>query len=123
MDVTIESLARGKYLALTTFRKDGTKVTTPVWLVREADTLLVATEATSGKARRIRNNPSVLVGSCDVRGRLTGPQVSANAQLQDPAQTQRTSDVIKRRYGLLGWLFLRRSAGKERVGITISLSA
>ena len=40
--MTLDDLGRSKYLSLTTFRKDGTPVATPVWLVREGDTLRVS---------------------------------------------------------------------------------
>ncbi len=123
MAVTLESLARGKYLALTTFRKDGTPVTTPVWLVREGDRLLVTTQAASGKAKRIRNNGDVLVGSCDMRGRSTGPQVAALARLQSGPETERTTDLVRRRYGILGWLLTRRGRPEDRVGIEITLAS
>lgn len=123
MTVSLESLARGKYLALTTFRKDGTPVTTPVWLVREGDRLLVTTQAASGKAKRIRNNGDVLVASCDMRGRLTGPQVAALARLQSEQETERTTELVRRRYGILGWLLTRRGRPEDRVGIEITLAS
>lgn len=123
MTVSLESLARGKYLALTTFRKDGTPVTTPVWLVREEDRLLVTTQAASGKAKRIRNNGDVLVASCDMRGRPTGPQVAALARLQSEQETERTTKLVRRRYGILGWLLTRRGRPEDRVGIEITLAS
>ena len=117
----LETLARSKYLSLTTFRKDGTAVATPVWLVRDGDTLRVSTQASSAKVKRIRNNPHVLLAPCDVRGRLTGEQVPGTASLQDPAETARTTTLIRRRFGLLGWLFTLRGAD-DRIGLTIRLS-
>lgn len=126
---TLDSLATGKYLSLTTYKKDGTAVATPVWLVREGETLRVITGANSGKAKRIRNNPSVLVASCDSRGRLKGEQVPATATLLDADQTRSTAALIKARYGLLGtilmWLNERQAkrAGQAMdVGISITLA-
>lgn len=119
---TLERLARGKYLSLTTFRRDGTPVATPVWLVRDGDRLVVTTEASSGKAKRIRNNPEVLIAPCDVRGRLTGDSSPARATLQDPAQSAHTADLIRRRYGLLGRLLMMRGRPEDRIGITIELA-
>ena len=66
----IDELSAGKYVSITSFRRDGTPVATPVWLVRRNDELLVLTQAESGKAKRIRNNTSVLVARCDARGRI-----------------------------------------------------
>ena len=118
----LDRLASGKYLSLTTFRRDGTPVPTPVWLTRDGESLLVTTEMDSGKVKRIRNNPEVLVASCDMRGRLTGEPIPARATLQDPDQSMRTADLIRRRYGLIGRLLMMRGRPETRVGITIELA-
>jgi len=125
---SIASLAAGKYLSLTTFRRDGTPVATPVWLVRDGDALLVVTQADSGKAKRLRNDARVLLAPCDARGRLTGEQVEGTATLQDAADTARTAQLVEARYGLLGKLLMwrsRRAARKPgaagQVGIRVSV--
>lgn len=121
MNKHLDEIGRSKYLSLTTQRRDGTPVATPVWLVRDGDQLLVTTQASSGKVKRIRNNSEVLLAPCDARGRLKGEQVPGKASLQDPQQTERTTSLIRKRYGLLGWLLTRR--GKDdRMGITITLA-
>lgn len=123
----VDDLARGKYLSLTTFRKDGTPVATPVWLVRDGDALRVITQADSGKAKRLRNDSRVLLAPCDARGNLKGAQVEGTATLQDATETARTAQLIEARYGLLGRLLMwrsRRSARKPgaagQVGITVT---
>lgn len=121
MEPSCESLAAGTYLALTTFRSDGTPVTTPVWVVGEASRLLVTTQAQSGKVRRIRAHDRVLVASCDARGRLKSAQVPAVAQIQDEVETRRITELIRRRYGFLGWLLTRRGRAEDRVALSISL--
>jgi uncharacterized protein len=40
----------GKYLSITSFRRDGTGVATPVWFIQEGGRLLVQTGASSGKS-------------------------------------------------------------------------
>ena len=49
------SIADEKYIALTTFRRDGTPVSTPVWIVAldEPGTAGFWTSSGSGKAKRI----------------------------------------------------------------------
>lgn len=125
---TLDSLAGATYLSLTTYRKDGTAVPTPVWLVRQADTLRVITQGDSGKVKRIRNNPAVLVAPCDSRGRLKGEQVPATATLLDAQQTEATAELITRKYGLLGRILMWRNHRRARrtgqslaAGISISL--
>jgi hypothetical protein len=63
-----------KYLLLTTFRKAGTAVPTPIWFAEDNDKLYVKTRADSGKTKRIRNNPQVRVAPCTIRGKVTGPE-------------------------------------------------
>lgn len=111
----LATLGQGKYLSLTTYRRDGTSVATPVWLVRDGDRLRVITQADSGKAKRLRNDDRVLLAPCDARGRLRGDTVPGTASLEDPADTQVTARMIEKRYGLLGRLLMwrqRRSAAK-----------
>ena len=110
----IGTLAAAKYLSLTTYRKDGTPVATPVWLVRDGDTLRVITQSDSGKAKRIRNNPQVLLAPCDARGNLKGDSIAGTAALQDPTETARTASLVEKRYGLLGRLLMWRSRRAAR---------
>jgi PPOX class probable F420-dependent enzyme len=125
MDAT--TLAAGKYLLLTTFRRDGTPVATPVWVVGAGSEILVLTGPEAGKTKRLRNNSKVLVAPCDMRGRPTGEAVAASAILQDAAATERTEAAIRRRYGWMARLAFRR-AGRgakpgtpSHVGIAITL--
>ena len=59
MDREIPDSVRGrKYISLTTFRKNGTGVATPVWFGEEDEKLYVMTLNKMGKMKRIRNNPA-----------------------------------------------------------------
>jgi uncharacterized protein len=122
---TLDRLAAEKYILLTTFRKDGREVPTPVWAVRDGDTLAVWTVADSGKVKRIRRSADVTVAPCDVRGRPHGPAVPGHATLSDPAGTRRVRGLIKQKYRLLGRLTLlgsRLRRGEQgTVGIRVTL--
>ena len=96
----LETLAKSKYISLTTYRKDGRPVATPVWLARDGDTIVVLTGPSSGKAKRLRNGGRVLVAPCDMRGRVKGEAVGGTATLQDAAGTAVTHALIRRRYGI-----------------------
>ncbi|MFD5542923.1 PPOX class F420-dependent oxidoreductase [Streptomyces sp. NPDC127079] len=120
----LDRLGAGKYLLVTSYRKDGTPVPTPVWVVRDGDTLGVWTAADSWKVKRIRRRPDVLVGPCDLRGRPTGDPVQATAELADPATTARYRDLVARKYGVTGRLTLlgsRLRRGRDgTVGIRVT---
>ncbi|MCU7820701.1 PPOX class F420-dependent oxidoreductase [Kitasatospora sp. DSM 101779] len=120
------SLAAGSYLLVTTFKKDGTAVPTPVWVVRDGDALGIWTVADSWKVRRIRNRADVLVGPCDVRGRPTGEQVPGTAEICPPERTAAYRTLLRQKYGLLGVLTLLgsrvRRGDRGTVGIRITLT-
>ncbi|MGW7257308.1 PPOX class F420-dependent oxidoreductase [Streptomyces sp. NPDC054834] len=124
-DSSLERLSAGKYLLVTSYRKDDTPVATPVWVVRDGAALGVWTAAESWKVKRIRRRPDVLVGPCDVRGRPSGDQVPATAEIGDAATTERYRGLIARKYGIVGRLTLlgsRLRRGREgTVGITVTL--
>lgn len=121
---TFATLRDAKYIQLTTFRKDGRAVPTPVWLAPDGESLLAFSDATSGKVKRIRNSGRVLVAPCDGRGRTKGPAIEAVATLTDEEGTRRVIDAIRRRYGLqarlLQWFAeLRRKNTERQIGIVI----
>ncbi|MEV8592704.1 PPOX class F420-dependent oxidoreductase [Streptomyces sp. NPDC052013] len=124
-DEVVGRLGAGKYLLVTSYRRNGTPVATPVWVVRDGDALGVWTVADSWKVKRIRNRPDVLVGPCDLRGNPTGDQVPATAEICDRATTARYRALIARKYGLTGRLTLLGSRLRRgldgTVGIRITL--
>lgn len=117
----LDSISAGKYILLTTFRRDGTAVPTPVWFVRQGDVLLITTDGTSGKVKRLRANPRVTIAPCDMRGRPKGDGVEAIAELVDADQTEEITAAVARRYGLLGRLMTRRGSA-TRQGIRVRMS-
>jgi len=105
-EADFKAFEREKYLNLETFRKSGQGVPTPVWFVRDGAALYVNTERTSGKVKRIRNNPRVRIAPCDVRGSLRGDWVEATAAVvEDSSVGQRVSKLADRKYGITKKLF------------------
>lgn len=98
MDVRAHTGFDGKYLGLTTFKRDGTGVVTPVWFVREAGRLLVETDAESYKVKRIRREPMVSVTLCSARGRLLENPVPARAEILPDDEIPRVEELMARKY-------------------------
>jgi uncharacterized protein len=88
----------GRYLSLTSFRRDGTGVATPVWFVEAGGRLLVETDAASYKMRRIRRDPRVTIAPCTATGRLRGIPVPAWAELLPDAEVPRVERLMARKY-------------------------
>ncbi|MCF4136118.1 PPOX class F420-dependent oxidoreductase [Streptomyces sp. Tue 6430] len=124
-DKALDRLGAGKYLLITSYRKNGTGVATPVWVVRDGDALGAWTVADSWKVKRIRARGDVMVGPCDVRGNPTGEQVPARAEICDARTTARYRTLLARKYGVVGRLTLlgsRLRRGPDgTVGIRVTL--
>ena len=88
----------GKYLSLTSFKRDGTGVATPVWFVIDDGRLLVKTGRESFKVKRIRNNPAVMIAPCSASGRLRGEPVPAQAEVLPPGQPDPVERLMARKY-------------------------
>ena len=98
----LQALAATKHVRLTTFKRDGTPVPTPVWLVRDGDHLLVITDASTGKTKRIRHTPRVLLPPSDSRGRVAPgvADVEGTAEIVTaPEEALRLRGLLKGRYG------------------------
>jgi PPOX class probable F420-dependent enzyme len=95
-----DEIGRSKYVSLTTYRKDGTPVATPVWHVTRGGELFVVTEERSWKVKRLRNDSRVRVTVCDVRGRIAPGAASADgtARLLDETGTADVREMLARRY-------------------------
>jgi len=92
-------LGAQRYVSITTFRRDGTPVATPVWVIGHADLLYVWTGAQTGKAKRIRRNPDVTLAPCTGRGKVTGPPVKLRAQIVQAADRPEVWPKFLAKYG------------------------
>jgi PPOX class probable F420-dependent enzyme len=93
----VAALASERYISLTTFKRDGTPVSTPVWVVSDdGHRLLVWSAATTWKVRRVRRDRRVLVAASTFRGRERGDRVPAEARLVPDPGVDR---LLRRKYG------------------------
>ena len=118
---TLEQLGSEKYLLLTTFRKDGRAVPTPLWAVPDGGGLGFWTPTGTAKLKRIRNNGRVTVQACDFRGNPHGEPVEGHARIGDAADRRRVTDGIKRKYGLIGRLTLAGSRLRRGTDGTVAV--
>lgn len=113
------SIQGQKYISLTTFRKTGAGVATPVWFGEEDGKLYVMTISKMGKVKRIRNNPQVQVAPCTIRGKVTGEKFAGIARLLPPEDFARARKTITRKYWL-AWISTPFSRADAFVEITFS---
>jgi uncharacterized protein len=86
----------GKYLSITSYRRDGSGVSTPVWFAAEGDRLLVMTDSKSGKVKRM--NPYVSIALCSGRGKPKAKPMPAHAELLPVSEVERAKRLIRRKY-------------------------
>ena len=82
-DNALHALSRRKIALLTTYKRDGTAVSTPVSVVvdRAGDVAYIRTYSHTGKAKRLRRNNTVLAAPATFRGKPRGPVIHCVAQL------------------------------------------
>lgn len=94
-------LNNARYAALKSFRKSGEEVVTPVWFASDANELYVFTEKNSGKVKRIRNNGSIELAPCSMRGTLKGGWTTATAAIDESRDTlDHVVELLGKKYGL-----------------------
>lgn len=94
-----DSLSRSRYALLRTFRRDGTRVETPIWFVGDGDTIVFRTKV-GPKTKRLNAQPEVELVACDYRGRITDPAaLRGQATILSGAQAQQANRALHRRYG------------------------
>jgi PPOX class probable F420-dependent enzyme len=98
----VGALAGEKYISLTTFKKDGTAVATPVWVVSDdGRRLLVWTGPDTWKVKRLRRDPRVVVAASDYRGRVRRESFEGVGRLLDIPQGSLVEPLLDRKYGLM----------------------
>ena len=92
-----------RYINLSTRKKDGSYVNTPVWFAREGDTnkYYVYSLRNVGKVKRIKNFPEVKVGICTFSGKPKGGWAYAMADLVDEPETTKVAySILRKKYGI-----------------------
>ena len=93
-----------KYMLLTTFRRDGTAVSSPVWVVAlDGGKVGFYTSSGSGKAKRLAHTARVTVQPSDARGRVKGgtQPVDATAQLVTGPELEAIRAKVVAKYGIM----------------------
>jgi PPOX class probable F420-dependent enzyme len=104
----------GKYLSITSYRRDGSGVSTPVWFATEGDRLLVMTDSRSGKAKRIRRNPYVTIAPCSARGKPKAERMPAHAEVLPASEVEHVKQLMAHKYRF-DLLFVRPIRALQRL--------
>jgi len=96
----LSQFVREKHISLETYRKTGEAVRTPVWFIEENGELFVRTDSSTGKIKRIRNNPRVRIALCNARGTVKGTWVDGEARMIEPESSEHVFSLLKKKYGM-----------------------
>lgn len=123
----LAALGEQPFVSLTTFRRSGQPVATPVWVGWDGDALVVTTPRASGKVKRLRNDPRVELRPCSRTGHVDPGFLAVPGQatiLDDDDSHDRLTKILRRKYGLeyLAVMMLERlgrPGGTDRVVLRI----
>jgi PPOX class probable F420-dependent enzyme len=99
------TLDGNSYIVLTTYRKNGNPIMTPVWFVQQEGKLIVWTASDSGKAKRLKNNPHVQLGPSNHSGKLLGAVQAGLAHFAARGDFSTLEKAFKAKYGWLVTFF------------------
>lgn len=97
------SLGGEKFVSLTTYKRNGDAVATPLWIAADGDQLVFWTPADSWKVKRVRRDPRVSMAPCTRSGKVSpgAPTVTGRGHVvDDAAEVARVEALIGRKYGL-----------------------
>jgi PPOX class probable F420-dependent enzyme len=111
-----------KYVSVTTYRRSGAKVSTPVWFVLRDGHVFVWTAVNSGKVKRLRNNPKVAVAPCEMNGKPLGTYFEGTASISKDDSSPELKKAFKSKYGLLLSLSRTFSRGSSKNQVFLDIS-
>ncbi|MGZ3630344.1 MAG: PPOX class F420-dependent oxidoreductase [Ktedonobacteraceae bacterium] len=127
---TFPDLGKEQYIALTTFRKTGQAVTTPVIFAQVPGMIYVGTRADAGKLKRLRHTARVTFAPCTYSGKVTGSVIAGNARIvTEPEECTAASTALAKKYGVMlpftqtAWRLFHLKGKVEEVYIAIEPSA
>ena len=98
---TLSSLKNTKTILLTTYKRDGTPVDTPVSIAFDGDRAFFRSYDKAWKTKRLRRNPEVKIAPATMKGTPTGPAIDAQATLLDGDQARVAARALARRHRVL----------------------
>jgi|SRR5262245_12832875 len=97
----LEQFIRQRTVLLTTYRRNGTPVGTPVNIAVEGGRAFVRTWDLAWKIKRIRNNPEVEIAPSTVTGKPTGPAIRARARILIDDESAHAGQLLARKHPIL----------------------
>ena len=101
MNAGLASIRDAKTILLTTYKRDGTAVATPVSVAFDGERAFFRSYDKAWKTKRLRHDPAVQAAPATLRGKPTGPAIRARATLLDGEQARIAARALARRRRIL----------------------
>lgn len=113
--------AEERYVSLSTYRRNGIEVATPVWIAESGGRYYLFSEGRAGKVKRLRLNKKARMASCDFRGKIRGNWLEARGRVVTDARTVETAyKALRCKYGwqmMVGDFFSKLSGRYDKRAI------
>ena len=98
-----EDILDSRTINLTTIRKSGTLVHTPVWVIKHGNIGYVRTSKFAGKIKRLKNNHKAFIAPCTNSGKVTGDKIEIKAEVLELNREEydKISNKLKKKYSIL----------------------
>ena len=98
-----------EYVNLVTYKKDGSSVTTPVWIAPYQNSLVVTTSLNAGKVKRVRNNGKATIYVTNQTGskKLSESRDLKASLIQDVELKKQAADLIRKKYGMIAKMIMK----------------
>jgi PPOX class probable F420-dependent enzyme len=123
-DSPFAPLRRARFASLTTWRRSGDPVATPVWVVVD-DACAYVVSRGPGKVKRIAANPHVTLAPCTMRGVVSGsgPAAQGTATIAGTSIPKPVRRLLLRKYGPFAALALVAARLSPRKPVLLRIAA
>lgn len=97
----LDSLRQTKTILLTTYKRDGSPVDTPVSIAFDGDRAFFRSYNKAWKTKRLKNNLDVEVAPATLAGKATGPAIHAHAHLLGGDDAKQAAKALAKRHHVL----------------------
>jgi len=94
MTAALDTLRTSKTIVLTTYKRNGEPVETPVSIAFDGDRAFFRSYNKAWKTKRLRNNPEVKAAPSNMRGEPTGEAIHGRAVLLDGEDAKRAAKAL-----------------------------
>jgi PPOX class probable F420-dependent enzyme len=102
----LERFVDQKTILLTTYKRDGTPVGTPISIAVEGGHAFIRTYDKAWKAKRMRNNPAVEIAPSTTTGKATGPAIRGRVRLLEGREARHAARLLARKNRILQGIFV-----------------